>query len=428
MQAPQLLPADFISTKCSIDRERTVTQVKNDRDYYGSAYRYVRLLRYIVLVILVLFTVFSITVYKNDITFDNFRYLMKYVELASPGSSAGDGNISFSANSDSQFALIDGKLAIVSKKELVSYDMTGKKLLSESLSFKNPVAVENGEYLLIYDFGGNSISVFNSFSLVCEKKLDTPIDYVYLSEDGAFAVITNEKNYSGGVMAYDSNFKHIFTFMHPASRVTDVCFSGNTGLLACATTDVSGGDFLSEILVFDTKSEAEEVKSTTTVTGELPLGMFCADDNFALMTNKGIHFFDDSCNSTAFIDFGYDTPCAIYRFDDNFAVCLKSALAATDTKLLVLDHSGNKLFEEGFSAEISHVSSNGKDIFVLSPTKLSVYTTDGASITLAADIPHDGRYKKVFPNGSDRYILVSFSGSAGGKIDDKNLGANPDNT
>ncbi len=393
--------------------------MKNDRNYYGSAYRYVRLVRYLVLVALVLFTVFSMAVYKNDITFDNFRYLMRYVELAPPGSSSGDGNISFSANADSDFALVGGKLAMASKKEIVTYDMNGKKLLSESLSFQNPVTVENGDYMLIYDFGGNSLCLFNSFSLVSEKKFSTPIDYVYLSEDGSFAVITSERNYSGGVLAYDSSFRHIFTFMHPASKVTDVCFNGKNGLLACATTDVSGGDFLSEILVFDTKSDAEEVKSTTYITGELPLNMFCAGDGFAVMTDRGIHIFDDACEKESFVGFNYDTPSALYRFDESFAVCLKSALASTDTKLHVLDYAGNTLLEENFSSEISHASSDGKHLYVLDPAGLSVYGTDEKGFLLSDKILHDGSYKKVFPVGNDGYLLVSFTGSVGGQLSTK---------
>ena len=398
--------------------------MKNDREYYGKAYRIIRLLRYLVLVVLVLFAVFSMAIYKNDITFDNFRYLMRYVEFTSPGSSFGDGNISFSASSDSHFAMVDGVLAKTTKKDIVTYDMNGKKLLSEDFSLQNPVAVDNGDYLLIYDFGGTNLYLYNSFSCVFEKKLPNVIDYAYLSDDGAFAVITSEKNYSGGVVAYDSNFKHIFTFMHPASRVTDVCFDGKSGALACATTDVQNGQFLSEILVFDTKSLAEEVKSSTQISGELPLNMFCADENFAVMTDKGIHIFDDECNDVSFFDFGYDTPCAIFRFDDSFAVSLKSAVASTDTKLVLLSYSGQLLLEKNFSSEISHVSKGGDRIFVLDPAELSVYTMSDDGVLQDFSIPHDGSYEKVFPNGSDRYILVSSRGSEGFALEE-NVGEEP---
>jgi len=391
--------------------------MKNDREYYGSAYRTVRIVRYLVLVILVLFAVFSLGVYKNDITFDNLRYLLRYVEFSPPGGTAGDGNIAFSASTTDDFAMIGGKLAKTSAKEIVTWDLDGKKLLSESFSFQNPVTVENGDRLLIYDFGGNNLRIYNSFSCIFEKKLDDPIDYAYLSDDGGFALITNEKNYAGGVVAYDKNFRHVFTFMHPASAVTDVCFDGKRGILACATTGVQNGKFLSEILVFDTKSEAEEVKSSTHITGELPLNMFCADENFAVMTDKGIHFFDENCEKTAFFDFSYDTPCAVYRQDDYFAVSLKSAVASTDTKLVVLDYSGKKLFEKPFPCEISHVSAAPEHLFVLVPSNLSVFSFDGEEFEEKATVEHDGRYKKVFPTGDGRYILVSPGGSVGGKLE-----------
>ena len=194
--------------------------------------------------------------------------------------------------------------------------MSGKKMLDERLTYQNPKAVENGNYLLIYEFGGHNLSIYNSFSKVFEKKFDSPIDYACLSDDGSFAVISCEQNsaYAGGVMAYDARFKHIFSFAHPASAVTDLCFDNKEGLLVCATTDVKNGDFLSEILVFDTKSTDEEVKSTFFLEGELPLNLFCKNDVFGMMTDKGIHFFDSNCNLLSSYDFGHDAPSSIFKF------------------------------------------------------------------------------------------------------------------
>ncbi len=399
--------------------------MKSNREYYGFSYRIIRLVRYIILMIFVLFTVFSLAFYKNDITFDNFRYLMKFVELSPPGGTVGSGTFTFSADSDTNFAILGKNLVAANGKKIVSYGMNGKKILDEELSFRNPKVVENGEYMLIYEFGGQKLCVFNSFSLVCEKKLDTPISYACLSDDGSFAVITNEKNYAGGVMAYNNKYQHIFSFGHTSSAVTDLCFDGERGILACATTTVRDGDFLSELLVFDTKSEAEEVKSTAFIKGELPLNMFCTKDGFALMTDKGIHFFDDACNPVSNFDFSYDTPSAIYKFDDFFAVTLKSALADTDTTVVVLNYSGKKLYSENFISEISHIEHNADTLFILDTQKLSIYRVNEANaFSQIENVQHDGRYKKVFGTEDDRYILVSLSGSQGGKIADEHTNSN----
>lgn len=387
----------------------------DDREYYGRAFRVVKLVRYAVLVVLVLFTVFSMTFYKDEITFDNFRYLMKYIEISPPMVSGGEDNIHFSASSSAEFAMLGDKLAVVNSNNISSYDSGGRKILNENFSYQNPVCVSNGKYIMIYDLDGYSISVYNSFSKVFEKKLATPIDYAYLSDDGAFAVITREKSYSGGVVAFNSNFKQVFSFMTRTAAITDVCFDGARGLLACATTDVKDGDFFSEIFTFDITND-ESYKSRTELSGELPLGMFCADKNFALMTDAGIHYYTYDGGSEGYTDFGYDTPSAVYRFDGFFAVTFKSALAGANTSLRGYDCFGDELFAFDYSFEIVHVNAAYGKMYVLEQSGLDIYNYDGEynfdiSAERAEGLNDAGRYRRVYSLENGEYMLVSSVGA-----------------
>jgi len=388
--------------------------MKSNKEYYGKAYRLLRFARYSVLVIFVLFTVFSMTFYKDEITFDNFRYLMKYIEISPPAMEGNSSSLRFSASSSANFALINDKVVIINPENISSYDMAGRKILDENINYSNPISVKNSKYVLIYDLDGYSLSVYNSFSKVFETTLKTPIEYVYLCDNGGFAVITREKTYAGGVVAYNSKFSKVFTFMTRTANVTDVCFDSHNGYIACATTDVREGDFYSEILTFDITDD-KDYKSRTELYGELPLSMFCAGKGFALMTDKGIHYYDYNGADKGFSDFGYDTPCSLFRFGDFFAVTLKSALARTDTTMNIYSYGGELLFNSHYSEEISYIDAAHGKLYILEQFGLGIHDYDSAYNFTAADNPtptHEGEYKQVFSLPDGEYLLISQTGAA----------------
>lgn len=381
------------------------------REYYEKAYRWVRLARYAVLIVLVLFLIISMTVFREDITFDNFRYLMKYLEISPPAVTEGEKNITFSVSSDTSFGMIGDKLMAADTDTVLSYDMGGRKILQETFSYQNPVSVKNDKYMLIYDLDGYKLSVYNSFSKVCEKTLSTPIEYACLSADGGFAVITREKSYSGGFEVYDRHYKKIYSFMTRSATVTDLCYDGKAGKVACATTDAKNGDFYSQIVTFDVSQE-EPIQDTAYLTGEMPLSLFCAGDGFALMTDAGLHYYGYDGVQRRFTDFQYDTPCSLYPLDGFFAVTLKSALAGTDSSVYFYDYEGNLLYSQYCKSQVAHIHAAYGRIYVLEPYTLHILKYDEAyTVTAAGTAPVEGEYTGVFALEENEVLLVSTGGA-----------------
>ena len=104
------------------------------RSYYEKACRRVRLARYGVLLFLLLFVIFSMTFFRDEITFDNFRYLMKYIEV-SPPSMGGEENVLSISGGKNASALLNEKLVLADDGTIVSYD------LSEVYDEKEPEVV-----------------------------------------------------------------------------------------------------------------------------------------------------------------------------------------------------------------------------------------------------------------------------------------------
>ena len=375
------------------------------RSYYEKAYRRVRLARYGVLLFFILFLIFSMTFFREEITFDNFRYLMKYLEVSPPEKDGTENLFSFSGNGTA-VGMLNGKPFSVSDGTVTSYDLSGRKLMTESFHYQNPTAVANGRYLLLYDIDGTGISVYNSFSELYSKNLPTAIESAYLSDDGGFAVVTREKSYAGGFAVYNNRYKKIYSFMTRTAAVTDVCYDGSGNRAACASPDAQNGDFYTEILTFDLNQD-DDIKAKATLVGEMPLSMFCAGEHFALMTDRGVHFYDYDANETAFCDFAYETPQAFYRFADSFAVVLKSSLAGTDTALRYYDFSGSLLYSEYYDSDIASVYAADGYLYVLQPHSVHILTRDENGVSLRETVPTDGDVRAVFPVDGEEYLLIS---------------------
>lgn len=375
------------------------------RSYYEKAYRRVRLARYGVLLFFILFLIFSMTFFREEITFDNFRYLMKYLEISPPESGENEALFAFSGGSRA-LGLLNGKPIAVGDGTVTSYDLSGRKLMNESFRYQNPTAVQNDRYLLLYDLDGNGLSIYNSFSKVCDKTLPTAIESAYLSQDGGFAVTTHETSYAGGFCVYDKHYKKIYSFMTRTAAVTDVCYDGDAARAACAAPDAQNGDFYTELYTFDLTKD-DDIKAKTALVGEMPLSLFCAGDGFGFMTDRGIHFYDYDANETAFCDFDYETPCALYRFRDSFAVVLKSALAGTETALRFYDYAGTLLYSQYYNSEISAVDAANGFLYVLQPYTLHILTTDENGVSEIETVPTDGEYRAVFSAEESDYLLIT---------------------
>lgn len=410
--------------------EQPKIKIRTDQVYYGRALLKIRRVQFAVFVFTVLFIIFSMIFFKDDITFDNFRYLMRYIEISPPAISDGERSIRFSASAETDFAVLGERLIVANPKSIFSYDTGGRRILNEELDFQNPVFVSNGKYVLAYEPNGYALSVFNAFSEVYEKRFSTPIEYVYLADNGAFAVITREKTYNGGVIAFNNRFQQVFSMMTRTASVTDVCFDGKS-MLACATTDVQGGDYYSEIYLFDVnadeKTPQQTAEASDTLVGELPLNLFCTGKGFALMIDSGIHYYDAKGKAYAFSGFELDTPRSFYRFDSFFAVTLKSALASTDTRVKVFDDAGNLLLTDDFSNDVVHIDASDGNLYLLGSFGVKHYTYDdhgvfseGESLELPGT---GGEYRRVFALEENRCLLVSADGAvcvtAGGADDGK---------
>ena len=83
--------------------------------YYRRASSVLKLVRFAVLLGFVVFAVFCIGFFKDNITVDNLRYLLKYLDLSAADNTPSDAEITLDNGSGVSYVLVGNDLAVLGK-------------------------------------------------------------------------------------------------------------------------------------------------------------------------------------------------------------------------------------------------------------------------------------------------------------------------
>ena len=162
--------------------------------YYRKAATTLRVFRFGLLIAFIVFCVYSIGFFRDNITMDNIRYLFKYINLSYSDTSPSDAHITINTDDSSEFIMLHNDLAVISNSGCELYDFSGNKLYNYEYSYTNAAVSSNGKNLLIYDVAGTGLAIYSSVSKIYETELEYDIKSAYINDLGYFAVVNSEKN------------------------------------------------------------------------------------------------------------------------------------------------------------------------------------------------------------------------------------------
>lgn len=215
--------------------------------YYRRAASVLKLVRFAVLLGFVVFAVFCIGFFKDNITVDNLRYLLKYLDLSAADNTPSEAEITLDNSGGTAFALVGNDLAVLDKNGISLYDFAGNKLYRYDMPLASPAMVAGGRNLLVYDTDGKTLAMFDAVSKVLEKSFDYDVKAACLNDLGCFAVITAEKTYRSGVVVFDSDGKELFRWMSPDKYLTGVALNANATVVTCTALTNKDGAFCTEL-------------------------------------------------------------------------------------------------------------------------------------------------------------------------------------
>lgn len=189
--------------------------------YYRRASSVLKLVRFAVLLGFVVFAVFCIGFFKDNITVDNLRYLLKYLDLSAADNTPSDAEITLDNGSGVSYVLVGNDLAVLGKNGIGLYDFAGNKLYQYDMQLASPAgAFQLGKPCLFTIPTAKTLPYSTRFPRCLKSILITDVKSASLNGLGSFAVITSEKTYRSGVVVFDRDGKETFRWMSPDKYLT----------------------------------------------------------------------------------------------------------------------------------------------------------------------------------------------------------------
>lgn len=384
------------------DRELFEASAKTNGYYEGVASIY-STVRYVLLIFLVVFLFVSAIRNPESISYDNLMFLMK--DLGSVGEASGGdfNNIAYNPDTSLSFSGFRKNLAVATTAGLKIYDGEGKLLFEGKERFSNPKMEASDRYLLMYDFGGNSFALYNSFARIYNERLEYEITGADISDSGMFAVITKTKEYNSAVLLYTKNCKLKNRYLSE-DRVIDASINSKGDRIAILSFDAADSSFVTKIKI--SKPGEDHVITSLELRDVFPLSCnFTLDGNLSVFCDKGLYFYDENGNLLG--NFALNDPIEAAKLcDDGVVVAMAQNAVTTGSNIIMLNSSGGIEYSGEIVGNASLVDYSESYIFAL-----------GGNILTRIDIKSNvierkqisGSGKKMIAYSGDDVMVCTFS-------------------
>lgn len=378
-------------------------------NYYHKSSFALKISRYLVILLFIIFLISCTLIYRNDITVENIQFLAKYITLNDGSSHYYKDEFPISASKSSDIFMLRDNVAIVDKSGIALYELSGSKLFNYSYSYSSPACVRDTHNILIHDIKGNELSIFNSFSRVFSQKYPYSVKCADINEKG-FAVITGEKGYRSALIVYNDSFKEQFRWLSEENYLSAIALSPSGNTVAVSAVKSENGLYNCCVKIFDISKE--DPVYTSTEFDELPLNIKYSEDgkNLYVITDSGIHFYDLKLNEISYYKFNQSKIEKYYTHEDMILLCELNNLSGNSVTVIALDFNGNKLFEFNINDTIHDIALGSSKIFALGTDCIYKYEYDSdKSCKLESYITLNEQYNSILCDSEENCYVTNES-------------------
>lgn len=159
-----------------------------------------------------------------------------------------EGNFPLEINESSEYQLkySDDTLFMLCDAYIYYYNTNGGLIKKRQHAYTNSVLSVAGGNALIFESGGNELTVENEDSVMYTKTLDDSIMFARLSSDGYAAVVTTSGNYACELTVYDDKGKSIYE-RKCVDRVNDISFTEDSKGCIISYVDAENGSLVTTV-------------------------------------------------------------------------------------------------------------------------------------------------------------------------------------
>lgn len=362
--------------------------------YYDRVSNVYHSLFLISLAALLVFSAVAMLINTELLTYENLYYLAKDLGAASSLISGTEGVINYeTAERNRTFALYRGGLAVAGDSGLQLFTATGRETLNTSPDYISPIMKSSDSFLLVYDIGEKSYSLYNSFVCVHHEEYDYPVLGGAVSDNGAYVVVTQSYEHDGVVCVYNKNYELQNRYLRN-QMVFDVDISASGNRVAFVTSASENGAFVTT-LVISAPGQAATM-SEMRFDGVFPYSVRFIDEHrlFLLCDSAAYIVSVEDGTILRTIHFG---SMQLSRADanSNHIALLFTVNAVTDTyRLILTDKNGSIVIDSEFSCPVMSISVYENELYML---------TDTGIVRIR---PESGDYTKVNCNTAGKTLLI----------------------
>ncbi len=302
--------------------------------------------------------------------------LGEYIANVFAGAGKGKGfPISVSTSEKSRLLLVGSDIALLGDSSWTLYKTNGKLLADRQHGFTNVAATACSSRMIVYDRGDTGVRVENRAKTLYTMEAKGPLTTAAIAENGYFALVTRSNNYVSEVTVYNHKAKEQYIWHSSSRQVTHAALSDNGRYLGVATLNVSGGEAVTDLLLFDTKKGTTlyelSCKGSTPVSVAMKKTtlMVLLSDRLVSVTKKGEkaeHLFD------------YGQPVC-FDLHPAFGAVLSLSLYqdAAKQRVIALSPTLKVLGQADVAANVTAVSAKGSHITLLTDGQVLFYNRKG---------------------------------------------------
>lgn len=352
------------------DKKKSKQETPTVEAYYNGLARKASLVRYAVLIFAVVFAVYSFSFHPNEITIENFEYMMKFLNVNEEENTHAGSLIAFDGSKGNRGLIYKGDLAILNENGLTVAGWDGDIILREVFTFDHPKMIENGINIFCYDIGGKEVRIFNSYSQLSKLSFDYPVYWVTASANGEFAVVSSAKGYRSAVYVYDKDFRIRYSRLFGDKYVDFAAISPDGQSFLTAAHYSKNGNLVTQISKFNINQE-NAVYSTEFI-GEVPLGIYYTDGGYCLLTTDTLRMLDNDNNITGEVGFVGKELLSGRVFGNRALINYKLDGLSGGTETVIYRLDGSIEFQDSFPTALSDTLICGNKLYLLSPGNLTV--------------------------------------------------------
>ncbi len=354
-------------------------------EYYRSISDKFRIAKYISVISLVVFLIFSFTFLRGDITLENLRYLLKFISFTNTETSITATKINYASGDPNRLDTFIGDLCTLSPEGYALYDSRGNQIMAEDLNYSSPVLKTSRRYVLCYDMNGNSYTILNTFTKLYEGQTEYPITDADIADDGSFVIASSSREYRTAITLYSEDFTAT-SRIYKNDHLMAMELSPDGKQLALVTTGVSDGSFATTVELIVPGSDTANAKCYLDGLG---YSFFFTDGGCIVVTDEGVNFLDSSlkpirsCKHSAQLAMTH----ARGRY---FTAVYSDGIIGNSYEAVIFDSLGSKVFEGELIGKLVGIDSDdsGDYVFILTGTtvtRINLINKKTSTITVAPD-------------------------------------------